>query len=296
MNIYCRGTASIRHRLTSEVHEIEREELDWDAVGGDERQMGPEIHYHAVLEHPDLGALNWSLWEYPVGVQNYRETNIGEHELIKDFDYGLEHEEPEPDDWIAYALPDSPFSIFLASRQQTGELLANYGRDGGVCLLNRMVFSHQITALEAYLGDTLLKEVLRDNDAITRLLQKDSDLAQMKFTLAEIAADPDLVRKKVGEYLRSILYHNLAKVDFLYGIALQLKILPLVEGRKKDLFQAVSLRHDCVHRNGFDEDGKELTVFTRQFVQEKSNLIKEFVAKIEKAVRARSSAHASHPV
>jgi hypothetical protein len=45
MNIDCRGTARIRHRLTSEIHEIEREELDWDAVGGDERQMGPEIHY-----------------------------------------------------------------------------------------------------------------------------------------------------------------------------------------------------------------------------------------------------------
>jgi hypothetical protein len=172
-----------------------------------------------------LGALNWSLWEYPVGVENYRETNVGEHE---DFDYGLEHEEPEPDNWIAYSLPDNPFTIFLASWQQTGDLLANHGRDGGASLLNRMVFSHQITALEAYLGDTLLNEVLRDNDAITRLMQKDSDLAQMEFTLTEIAADPNLVKKKVRGYLRSILYPNLGKVDVLYGIALQLRILPLV--------------------------------------------------------------------
>ena len=288
MKIYCRGTARIRHRVTGEVHEIGREELDWDAVGGDERQMGSEVHYQAVVEHPDLGALNWSLWEYPVGVENYRETNAGEHEVIKDLDYGLEHEEQEPDNWIAYRLPDNPFTVFMASYQQTSELLTNHGSDNGTDLLNRLLFSHQITALEAYLGDTLLNDVLRDNDAIARLIQKDSDLAQKKFTLNDIAADPNLVKKEVREYLRSILYHNLAKVDVLYGIALQLRILPLlVESSKKDLFQSVLLRHDCIHRNGFDKDGAALTIFTRQFVQEKSVLIKDFVEEIETVVRAR---------
>jgi hypothetical protein len=296
MKIYCRGTARIRHRVTGEVHEIGREELDWDAVGSDERQMGSEVHYQAVLEHPDLGALNWSLWEYPVGVENYRETNAGEHEVIKDLDYGLEHEEQEPDNWIDYRLPDNPFTVFMASYQQTSELLTNHGSDNGTDLLNRLLFSHQITALEAYLGDTLLNDVLRDNDAIARLIQKDSDLAQKKFTLNDIAADPNLVKKEVREYLRSILYHNLAKVDVLYGIALQLRILPLlVESSKKDLFQSVLFRHDCIHRNGFDKDGAALTIFTRQFVQEKSGLIKDFVQKIETAVRA-TSAHASRSV
>jgi hypothetical protein len=293
MNVYCKGTARIRHSVTNEIHEIEYKELDWDAVGGDERQMGPEVHYQAVLEHPDLGTLSWSLWEYPVGVENYRDPNVGQHELIKDFDYGLEHEEPPPDDWIDYSPPDNPFTIFLTSCRQTADLLDHYGSQGGAHVLNRMVFSHQITALEAYLGDTLLKEVLRDNDAITRLIQKDSDLTQMKFTLTEIAASPNLVEDCVREHLRSILYHNLAKVDVLYGIALQLRILPLLENNKEELFRAVSLRHDCVHRNGFDKDGKELTVFTRQFVQERSDLIKDFVEKIEQAIRTRSFARAS---
>jgi hypothetical protein len=291
MNVYCRGTARIRHRVTNKIHEIGNEELDWDAVGGDERQMGSEIHYQTVLEHPDLGALNWSLSEYPVGVENYHETNAGEHEVIEDFDYGLEHEESEPDNWISYLLPDNPFTIFSASYQQTSDLLTNHGKDAGTYLLNRMVFSHQITALEAYLCDTLLNEVLRDNDAIARLMQKNSDLAQMKFTLTEIAENPNLVEEKVREYLRSVLYHNLAKVNVLYGIALQLRILPPVESDKKDLFETVSLRHDCIHRNGFDKNGTELTVFTRQFVQQKSDLIKGFVDKIEKEVRARSPAH-----
>jgi SIR2-like domain len=98
VNIYCRGAARIRHMATGEIYEIESDELDWDAVGGDERQMGPEIHYEAILEHPALGELRWSLWEYPIGAENRHETNVGGHGVLEDFEFGLEHDEPEPDD------------------------------------------------------------------------------------------------------------------------------------------------------------------------------------------------------
>jgi hypothetical protein len=285
VKIYCNGAAQIRHNTTGIVYSIESDELDWDAVGGDERQMGPEIHYEAVLEHPALGRLSWSLWEYPVGIENYDETNVGGHAVVEDFDYGLEHE-ADPDDWVDYPLPDHPFTYFMNSYHQTGELLADHGKDHGGHLLNRMVFSHQVTALEAYLGDTLMNAVLGDKAAMDRLMATDTDLLQEKFTLAEIAADQNLVEKKIREYLRSILYHNLAKVDFLYQTALQFKILNLISDRPS-LFKAIKLRHDCVHRNGFDEDGNELTVFTTQFVQETADLIKGFVAQIEAAVQAR---------
>ncbi|CAD0217244.1 MULTISPECIES: hypothetical protein [Rhizobium/Agrobacterium group] len=66
MEIYCRGTARIRHSATGEIHEIESDELDWDAVGGDERQMGSEIHYEAVIDHPELGELTWGLTHMPI--------------------------------------------------------------------------------------------------------------------------------------------------------------------------------------------------------------------------------------
>jgi hypothetical protein len=288
VRIYCSGTAQIRHKTTGVLYSIESDELDWDAVGGDERQMGQEIRYEAVLDHPVLGHLRWSLWEYPVGIENYHETNVDGHEVVEDFDYGLEHEaDPEPDDWVDYPLPDEPFTVFMNSYHQTGDLLADHGKDHGGYLLNRMVFSHHVTALEAYLGDTLLKAVLGDKVAMDRLMAADTDLRQEKFTLAEIAADTNLVEKKIREHLRSILYHNLAKVDFVYNTALQLKILNLISD-KPSLFKAIKLRHDCVHRNGFDMDGKELTVFTKQFVQNTADLIKDFAAKIEAQVQARS--------
>jgi len=286
MDVYCKGTARIRHQMTGEIFEIESDELDWDAVGGDERQMGLEIHYETTVEHPNLGKLTWGLWEYPVGIENHHETNAGPHEVVEDFDYGLEHGEPKDDEWLDYATPDNPFTIFMDSYHHTGDLLADYGRDSGGHLLNRMVFSHQITALEAYLGDTLINGVMADKAAMQRLIDRDDYLAKEKFTLAEISKDPQLIERKVREHLRSILYHNLAKVDVLYNLALGVRILDFASD-KQSLFKAVMLRHDCVHRNGFDKDGNELKVFTKTFVQDTADLIKAFVENIEKAVQAR---------
>jgi hypothetical protein len=150
-----------------------------------------------------------------------------------------------------------------------------------------MVFSHQVTALEAYLGDTLINAVAADMDAMQRLIDEDGELAKEKFTLAEIWKDRGLVERKVREHLRSIQYHSLARVNALYNIALRIRILNLTND-KASLFKAVTLRHDCVHRNGFDKDGNELVVFTKAFVQGTADLIKGLVESIENA-RAQAS-------
>lgn len=208
--------------------------------------------------------------------------------MVEDFDYGLEHEEPEPDEWVDYDVPSNPFSIFMDSYRQTSLLLVDHGKDDGRDLVNRLVFSHLVTALEAYLGDTLINAVAGDADAMQRLIDGDDELSKEKFTLAEIRKDPDLVERRVREYLRAILYHNLAKVDVLYNIALSIRILNLTSN-KDDLFKAVKLRHDCVHRNGFDKNGNELVVFTKTFVSETANVIRSFVETIENAVRVQEA-------
>ena len=286
MEVYCTGVARIRHKVTGQIHEIESDKLDWDAVGSDERQMGPEIHYEAVLEHPELEELAWGLWEYPIGIENHNSTDVGGHELVEDLNYGLKHEQPGPEEWLDYVVPTNPFTVFMDNYHHTGDLLAEIGKDDGRYLVNRLIFSHQVTALEAYLGDTLLNVVASDADAMQRLIDGDYELSKQKFTLAEIRREPGLVERKVREHLRTILYHNLAKVDALYGIALGIRILSLTD-KKAELFRAVMLRHDCVHRNGLDKHGQELWTFTREFVRETSDMIKSLVESVERSIHAR---------
>ena len=98
MIIYARGTAIIEHRDSGEKFEIHDDELDWEPVGGDDRGMGPETIYEALVEHEELGDLRWTVSEYPVGAENFKETNIGVHRIVEDFDYGLEHEPKFDDD------------------------------------------------------------------------------------------------------------------------------------------------------------------------------------------------------
>lgn len=62
--------------------------------------MGQEIGYSAAVDHPALGSLTWELWEYPVGAENMRETDVNGHELLENIDFGLQDlaDDDEPED------------------------------------------------------------------------------------------------------------------------------------------------------------------------------------------------------
>jgi hypothetical protein len=190
MEVYCNGTARIQNHSSGRIYEIDSDLLDWEIVGSDDRQMGPEFHHEAAVDHPDLGKITWGLWEYPMGIENYRETNAGRHEIIEDFDYGLEHTPDSVDEWLDPVPPDDPVTIFMNSYHGSSDLLAQSGSDDGGHLVNRLVFSHQVTALEAYLVDTLKNEVFRALDAMQRLVDQDIDLKKEKFTLVSGGANP----------------------------------------------------------------------------------------------------------
>ena len=96
--VYVRGKARIRHAETAEIYEIDADQIDFAEMDSDERSMGPETAYSAIVDHPQLGQLVWDLWEYPVGAENHRETDVGPHELLENIEFGLQHEPPEDDD------------------------------------------------------------------------------------------------------------------------------------------------------------------------------------------------------
>lgn len=153
MRIETTGTARIRHSGTGEIFDIEAEELDWDSVGGSERQMGPETEYAAEVHHPDLGEMVWRLWEYPVGAENYQAQELNGHELVKNFDIGLVHEpdgEDEPGvdddrDNLADVPSDEMKEWFYSSYEDPAQSLPYNSREGGY----QWIRGGPSTALEA---------------------------------------------------------------------------------------------------------------------------------------------------
>jgi hypothetical protein len=209
-----------------------------------------------------------------ITLDEYPDTEVDADSAFRSGDDG------DDDDWVPdYEPPEDPYRIFTASLHQAIDLLRSHGGDG-THLINRMVFAHSIGALEAFLGDTFINEVMGDESKKKKLLQFDRDLAEEKFTLAQILADSDLVNKRTRGHLRSLMYHNIAKVQMLYRNVLGLDIFKLLGDDKDALFKAVEYRHDCVHRNGFDKDGDKLEVFTKEYVRNTADIATKLVGAI----------------
>lgn len=81
MHIQTIGTATLRHKDTGQVFEVEADVISelWGSVGADEEAMGACTTWEATVEHPELGMLTWHLWEYPEGAVNDIDTDVDGH-------------------------------------------------------------------------------------------------------------------------------------------------------------------------------------------------------------------------
>lgn len=150
MRINTAGTARIRHKDTGEIFDIEADELEWEAVGGSERQMGPETEYAAEVHHPDLGELVWKLWEYPSGAENYQDQELNGHALVVNFDIDLVHEPDGPDDEddlarLGNVPSDELKEWFYSAYEDPAQSLPYNSREGGY----QWIRGGPYTALEA---------------------------------------------------------------------------------------------------------------------------------------------------
>lgn len=88
-----------------ERHHYKKEnlELEFEYVGGSERNMGEENQYQATEYFEcDCGNeinVNFEVWEYPVGVHNYNDVGIDGAKLINCFEFSINFfgDDPDPD-------------------------------------------------------------------------------------------------------------------------------------------------------------------------------------------------------
>lgn len=164
-----------------------------------------------------------------------------------------------------WEVPDTPSNNLVDALTDIEEVIKTPDAIFYVKSLSRMAFIQQFAALEAYLADTLTKQVLDNPTTLARAIAGVKDLKEIKLTLAEIAANADIVKTTAASVLRGMLYHNFMKVDAIWNIALGFSIFPN-DDLKSRLLRKEPIRHDCVHRNGKDKDGNERTEVDFDFV------------------------------
>lgn len=172
----------------------------------------------------------------------------------------------ELDDYgYLWEMSDTPSDSLVDALKDIEEVIKSKDAIFYVRTLSRMAFIQQFAALEAYLADTLTKQVLKCPETLGRALTGVKDLKEIKLTLSEVVANPDIVKVTAAKVLRGILYHNFMKVDAIWQIALGFRLFPNEE-LKQRMLRYEPIRHDCVHRNGRDKDGNERTDVDFDFV------------------------------
>ena len=190
----------------------------------------------------------------------------------------------EPDERWDWDLPSDTRNVLQTTLWEIRHLVRQHGDAQQASVFNRMAFSQQVAAMEAYLGDTLAQRVKDDRDALSRIIEGDRVLKAQTLPLATVLADPHAVRTRVGQHLQSQLYHKLDRVSVLYRTALEINLFP-DPATKERLFAAMPVRHDCVHRNGLTRDGRLRSEVTTGFLTQMDADIFAMVEHIEEQLR-----------
>lgn len=202
-----------------------------------------------------------------------------------------EHEYEDDPNWYHDTPYSQYYDFFKYSAREIENMLNVDGMDAAQrTIFLRLLFVQSITIMETYLGDTLKAIIFQEDAKLNKFLSFDEEMKKTKLTLAEIAANPNAVKNKVGEYLSELMYHNLAKIGILYKGVLGIEFDFHTEENSKKIFQAIKTRHDCVHRNGKTKEGVEVTGIDEQYIEEILSVIEKFVDDIEDKITKAKTA------
>ena len=181
------------------------------------------------------------------------EWTDGWEELSEEFDREHQYHDHDryEDDWAVEGK--SRLEIFEENIEATLEILNHSVNPKYEKNLVVMLFGHVVATVEAYLSSTFIHYALSSENHMRRLVENDPEFAKRKFSVQEIFTKREELKNDLSEYLKGLIFHDIAKVKPLYSSVLEVDF-----GDAKWLFHAVLIRHHCVHRAGYDKDGNEV--------------------------------------
>ncbi len=142
-----------------------------------------------------------------------------------------------------------------------------------------MLHAHVVSALEHFLSTTFIHCVTGSDKLTRKLVETDPEFGNRKFSVNEIYAQHSNIKSTVATYLSGVIFHDMRKVKPMYA-----EVLACDFGDISWLFRAVILRHDCVHRAGYDKDGKSVAV-SIESIRELVKNCRDFAERIDNHVQ-----------
>jgi transcription elongation factor Elf1 len=145
--------------------------------------------------------------------------------------------------------------------------------------LLRQIYSSIISCLEDYLSSTLIREVLNVDLYFKNFVRTNPRIKDRKFNLNDIYEELEKLTDVVKKELVDVIYHDLPKVRLMYQGALKIDFPEIA-----DLMKIIMTRHDMVHRNGKDKDGKIIEL-NEGIIDDVIDMVQDFVTDIESRIK-----------
>ena len=210
-------------------------------------------------------------------------------ELVKFRDVLVDSGEPSlfleyDDPWEYLDIPHDPYEEFEYSMRSIKSMMENYAENEIISTINRMLFVQIISSMEAYLGDTVFNEISNNKDYMKSIVAKNKTLKGVKISLFDAIDGEDHVKKAVFGYLKGILYHNVSLVREIYRSSMGIDIYADIK-YIENINKYVSIRHDCVHRNGKNKNGEMISIIDARYLYNVFRDVVGFIDSIEGMIR-----------
>lgn len=141
--------------------------------------------------------------------------------------------------------------------------------------LLKIMYSSIISIFETYLFDLFINIVNSNPKILRRVVENYKIFKREKIDKSNIFIELDEVKNAVIRELQKINYHNISVVVPLYKKSLSIDFSQQVSGLSK----MIEVRHDIVHRNGEDFNGKKHNIKIQQInlLIEKTNEIVNYI-------------------
>jgi hypothetical protein len=195
------------------------------------------------------------------------EISCTNHDI--DIGYGIQYYDDFDDEYFD-SLTETNLKkaedIFDAHINSAIELLKIEATNHTEFSLLVMLHGHVISAIEGYLESTYIRLVTEHQDLMQKAIKTDPVLKDRKFLLSEFFDFENKLKNIVGKRLAEIIFHNTHNVTAMYR-----NVLNHDFGDISWFVAAVSIRHHCVHRAGYDKEGNPVELSKAS--------IKELIAK-----------------
>lgn len=151
--------------------------------------------------------------------------------------------------------PNEPLIRLQTRLAQALATLSLQGDPAATAQLPSMAFGAVISALEAYLWESVAFWAKTDREVLKRIVTNLPDLKDQPLKLGQIFDQHDAIEARVLAYLQNLVWHRWDKVALLMKFGLGIKPPSF-----KPFEDALVKRHDIVHRSGHDREGNPVSV------------------------------------